>query len=119
MKTIDMSKPYAVIEWNPTGIYHTKDIIKQFRYENAALKYADKLFYQGMNVVVRTLKYMHRNPKGCRNMIRVCVYCKRVFGEKEPFEDRSETHGICDECFPKVMKSIKKEMRQLKKDEEA
>ena len=32
-------------------------------------------------------------------MIRVCCKCKRVFGEKEPYEDKSETHGFCDPCF--------------------
>ena len=32
-------------------------------------------------------------------MIRVCCKCKKVFGEKEPYEDKSETHGFCDPCF--------------------
>lgn len=32
-------------------------------------------------------------------MIRRCCACKKVFGEKEPFEDKSETHGYCDPCF--------------------
>ena len=36
-------------------------------------------------------------------MIRVCCselhVGKKVFGEKEPFEDKSETHGFCNPCF--------------------
>ena len=36
-------------------------------------------------------------------MIRVCCSSHhigdRVFGEKEPIEDQSETHGYCDGCF--------------------
>ena len=32
-------------------------------------------------------------------MIRVCMVCEKVFGEKEPFYDKSSTHGICDPCF--------------------
>jgi len=36
-------------------------------------------------------------------MIRICMYCERVLGEKEPFADNSETHGICDECLEKYL----------------
>jgi hypothetical protein len=36
-------------------------------------------------------------------MIRSCCsdhhIGDRIFGEKEPFEDKSETHGYCDPCF--------------------
>ena len=32
-------------------------------------------------------------------MIRRCCYCKRILGEKEPFEDHRITDGICDFCF--------------------
>ena len=36
-------------------------------------------------------------------MVRVCCSSHhvgdRVFGEKEPIEDRSETHGFCGDCF--------------------
>ena len=31
-------------------------------------------------------------------MFRVCSYCERIIGVKEPFTDTSETHGICAEC---------------------
>jgi len=43
-------------------------------------------------------------------MIRVCMRCKCVMGEKPPFEDKSETHGICDECWPKEHERIKGEI---------
>ena len=32
-------------------------------------------------------------------MIRVCMVCVKVFGEKEPLDDKSPTHGICHSCF--------------------
>jgi hypothetical protein len=48
-------------------------------------------------------------------MIRVCCECKKVFGEKEPLEDRSETHGICEKCSPKVTKRFKKELKKYRK----
>lgn len=40
-------------------------------------------------------------------MIRVCVsnfhVGDRVFGEKEPLVDHSQTHGFCNPCFEKEM----------------
>jgi len=50
-------------------------------------------------------------------MIRVCSYCGKVFGEKEPLENKEETHGICPECFPEVMKNFEKEMEEIKREE--
>ena len=32
-------------------------------------------------------------------MIRVCMFCNKVFGEKKPLYDKTLTHGICDPCF--------------------
>jgi hypothetical protein len=32
-------------------------------------------------------------------MIRVCMFCGMVFGEKEPLYDKRQTHGICAPCF--------------------
>jgi hypothetical protein len=34
-------------------------------------------------------------------MIRVCMFCDIVFGEKEPLHDKTPTHGICIPCFEK------------------
>lgn len=50
-------------------------------------------------------------------MIRVCSYCDKVFGEKEPLENRQETHGICLLCFPKVMKELENQMKIIKEVE--
>jgi len=47
-------------------------------------------------------------------MIRVCAYCCEIFGEKEPFKDKRETHGICLLCFPKVMKDIEGQLKEMK-----
>ena len=30
---------------------------------------------------------------------------RKNMGEKPPYDDPSITHGICDECLPKVLKS--------------
>lgn len=32
-------------------------------------------------------------------MISVCGWCKTVLEVKPPFEDKSETHGICGSCL--------------------
>lgn len=43
-------------------------------------------------------------------MIRVCYSIHHVgnrkFGEKEPLEDKRETHGLCDSCFEKEIQDI-------------
>ena len=31
-------------------------------------------------------------------MVRICMYCHKILGEKEPLDDKSETHGMCDSC---------------------
>ena len=36
-------------------------------------------------------------------MIRICAWCKKVMGEKKPYEDTSETHGICKSCLNEEM----------------
>ncbi|MBU1046716.1 hypothetical protein KKH36_02995 [Patescibacteria group bacterium] len=41
-------------------------------------------------------------------MKRVCSYCKKTYGEKEPFDDNSITHGACEECKNKMMEEIDK-----------
>lgn len=37
----------------------------------------------------------------------VCAWCNKELGEKEPLEDTSITHSICDECKNKYFKEIK------------
>ena len=39
-------------------------------------------------------------------MRRVCCVCGIMFGLKEPFDDDSETHGLCPECFKIEMAKI-------------
>lgn len=43
-------------------------------------------------------------------MIRSCYSTfhvgPRIFGEKEPFEDRSITDGLCDRCYELEMEQI-------------
>ena len=34
-------------------------------------------------------------------MKRVCSWCGKDMGEKEPFEDKSVTSGMCPECYKK------------------
>ena len=51
-------------------------------------------------------------------MIQAC-YSKhhigdRKYGEKEPLKDRSETHGICDACFPREMEDIRAAQKRLR-----
>lgn len=41
-------------------------------------------------------------------MVRVCAWCKKVLGEKEPLLDTRTTHGSCPECAV----GLKEEYRQ-------
>jgi hypothetical protein len=41
-----------------------------------------------------------------KNMIRQCCICGVVYGEKEPFEDKSVTHGLCKKCLKIEMKKL-------------
>ena len=34
----------------------------------------------------------------------ICSWCKKFMGEKEPFDDPSETHSKCAECLEKQRK---------------
>lgn len=47
-------------------------------------------------------------------MRRICMICGILYGIKEPYEDDSETHGLCDECFPIEMARIEKEVEELR-----
>ena len=51
-------------------------------------------------------------------MIRVCCsdhhVGDRIFGEKEPLEDKSETHGYCDECFEFETVEIQRALKKLR-----
>lgn len=36
----------------------------------------------------------------------VCSYCLKILPEKEPFEDKRTSHGICKDCLTKELKKI-------------
>lgn len=36
----------------------------------------------------------------------VCAWCHQLLGEKEPIENKDETHGICEECEEKEDKKL-------------
>jgi len=46
-------------------------------------------------------------------MIRKCYRCGRVYGEKEPLADKSETHGLCAECLPKEKQRMEAEIKRI------
>ena len=35
----------------------------------------------------------------------VCAWCGKDMGEKPPLEDKSITHGMCEDCLKKELKS--------------
>jgi hypothetical protein len=37
-------------------------------------------------------------------MIRQCFMCLQVYGVKPPLEDHRVSHGLCDACYPKLLK---------------
>jgi len=47
-------------------------------------------------------------------MIRVCYLCHRVIGEKAPLDDKSVSHGLCDECVPIEAARIDKEISEFR-----
>jgi CheY-like chemotaxis protein len=48
-------------------------------------------------------------------MIQVCYYtgCGVIYGEKEPFSDTRETHGLCPKHLKASLKEIKAQMEKL------
>jgi hypothetical protein len=40
-------------------------------------------------------------------MKRICYICRKHFGDKEPLNDTSETHGLCSACFRDQIRKIK------------
>jgi len=45
-------------------------------------------------------------------MRQICMVCGILYGIKEPLGDDSETHGICEECFPLELKKIEIELKK-------
>lgn len=36
----------------------------------------------------------------------ICAWCQRWMGDKMPFSNLAETHGICPECKKKMMEEL-------------
>ena len=50
-------------------------------------------------------------------MIRLCSWCQKIMGEKEPLDDRQVTHGICPECQVEIAeeaRAVHEQMRALR-----
>jgi len=39
-------------------------------------------------------------------MIRQCCICKKIYGEKKPYEDKRITHGYCLTCEKRLLSDI-------------
>ncbi len=46
-------------------------------------------------------------------MIRICAWCNRPMGEKEPFDDKSITHGMCEKCADNMEASVVSQKKTL------
>ena len=40
-------------------------------------------------------------------MIILCAWCQKNLGEKEPLDDQSITHGMCQDCYDKFFEEGK------------
>lgn len=47
----------------------------------------------------------------------VCAWCGKTTGEKEPLEDKSVTHGICEKCLIKNFPHIAEKVAEVEKQE--
>lgn len=39
-------------------------------------------------------------------MILICSFCRKNLGEKEPLDNRNQTHGMCPECYEHMMRQV-------------
>jgi len=56
--------------------------------------------------LVLTSEGLFEKEEMFENLIRICCACGKIMGEKEPYEDKSYTHGLCDECLRKELEKI-------------
>jgi len=52
-------------------------------------------------------------------MKRLCAWCGKNMGEKEPLDDKRATHGLCDKCAKKLENKETKTMKELKQGDSA
>lgn len=50
-------------------------------------------------------------------MVRICAWCKRVLGEKEPLDDPRITHTICENCNKDLVGSTASQKKTLFSDD--
>jgi len=43
----------------------------------------------------------------------ICSYCGILYDLKEPFEDDSVSHGVCEECWPWVENNLNAELDKV------
>lgn len=46
-------------------------------------------------------------------MIQICCRCKKKYGEKRPYKDKTETTGFCHTCFATELAEIKKLKKKI------
>lgn len=39
-------------------------------------------------------------------MIHICSYCRKFLGEKEPYDKKEYTHGMCRDCYDHMMRQM-------------
>jgi hypothetical protein len=49
-------------------------------------------------------------------MKQICMDCLNQYGIKEPFENDSETHGLCKTCWDKRIEHIKKRKEEMSRE---
>jgi hypothetical protein len=49
-------------------------------------------------------------------MIVKCCVCEGFIREKEPFEDKRVSHGLCDECYEKERKKMREQLSVVQKN---
>ena len=45
----------------------------------------------------------------------LCAWCYKFMGTKEPLEDTDTTHGMCQDCYAKVIKRKEEAIHELHK----
>lgn len=54
--------------------------------------------------------------KGGDRVVQICYVCRQKYGEKEPLDDRTETHGVCPECWPGELKRVEDQIAKYRKE---
>ena len=49
-------------------------------------------------------------------IFRTCCICRIVYGEVEPLEDKSATHGYCPKHLLEAWEKLERELNELEKE---